>query len=159
MKSIVKSYKNHVMNFKISSSWKYVCDLTNSRFQLHEFNFMYSCFELHETLYVFKIMNSSRWNREFKKLKYWIHEVEIMNSWSWIVNSWSWNLEFMKLKSWIHEVEMWIREDEPKSLKKLKCHHQFFTRNLEMMIHLIIIINPFQMNQRIQITWYRLAKI
>jgi hypothetical protein len=59
--------------------------------------------------WLFSFMNSRSWNREFVKLKSWIHKVEIVNSRSWIreleiVNSWSWNREFFKLKSWIHEV-------------------------------------------------------
>ena len=63
------------------------------------------------------------------KLKSWILEVEIMNSWSWNreftkLKLWSWDREFMKLKSWIREVgivtprveimklKSWIREFE-----------------------------------------------
>jgi hypothetical protein len=56
-------------------------------------------------------------------LKSWIHEIEIVNSWSWNLeftklNLWSWNREFMKLKSWIlwswnrdlMKLKTWLRE-------------------------------------------------
>jgi hypothetical protein len=64
----------HDFNLTISALW-------TSRFQLYEF----------------KILSLRSWNRDFVKLKSWIHEVEILTSWSW-------NPEFCMLKSWIHEV-------------------------------------------------------
>jgi hypothetical protein len=45
-----------------------------------------------------EIANSWSWNREFVKLKWWIHKVEL----------WWWNCEFMKRKSWI--IRSWNRE-------------------------------------------------
>jgi hypothetical protein len=91
--------------FPISSSW--IHDF-NSQIQLHEFTMKLwiqedELMKLKSWIHEVKILNSWSWNGEFVKWKSWIHEVEF-------VNSLSWNHEFVKLKSEFVNSVCWKRE-------------------------------------------------
>jgi hypothetical protein len=82
------------------TSWSHDFRFMNSYFQLHVINILTSRIHIHEVEIIF-----------IHKLRSWIREVEIMNSWKWNrevehMNSRSWNREFVKMKSWIHENEI-----------------------------------------------------